>query len=76
MVEQVYTVMQTKSPKGRDGTAAASEPETRALLRALNSFNPRLIISIHSISDRRECNKHCGIVSRSACKRVGLSSRF
>jgi protein MpaA len=54
------TVMQTKSPKGRYGASAASEPETRALLRALDTFNPRLIISIHSISDRRECNNYDG----------------
>lgn len=53
-------VMQTKTPHGRYGTEAASEPETRALLCALDSFNPRLIISIHSISDHRECNNYDG----------------
>ncbi|HTL30533.1 MAG TPA: M14 family zinc carboxypeptidase [Tepidisphaeraceae bacterium] len=62
------TVMQTKAPKGRYGASAASEPETRALLRALDTFNPRLIISIHSISDHRECNNYDGPASDVAQK--------
>jgi protein MpaA len=67
------TVSQSKSPKGRYGTAAASEPETRALLRALDTFNPRLIISIHSISDRRECNNYDGPASDIAQKMSALN---
>ena len=67
------TVLQTKSPKGRYGAAAASEPETRALLRALDTFNPRLIISIHSISDRRECNNYDGPAADVAQKMSALN---
>jgi protein MpaA len=42
------------------GTQPASEPETQALLRALDETNPRLIISIHSITRGRECNNYDG----------------
>jgi len=67
------TVSQSKSPKGRYGANAASEPETRALLRALDSFNPRMIISIHSISDGRYCNNYDGPASDIAQKMSALN---
>jgi protein MpaA len=67
------TVMQSKSPKGRYGSNAASEPETRALLRALDTFNTRLIISIHSISNGRECNNYDGPAADVAQKMSALN---
>jgi protein MpaA len=47
-------------PSRRNGTAAASEPETRALVKALEDVKPRLLISIHSITRGRECNNYDG----------------
>lgn len=42
------------------GRTSASEPETQAILSALGSIRPHLIISIHSISRGRECNNFDG----------------
>lgn len=42
------------------GTAPASEPETRAAIDLIKSVRPAGIITIHSISDRRQCNNHDG----------------
>lgn len=44
----------------RGGAAAASEPETRAILTAIAQIRPRLIISIHSIRNGRQCNNYDG----------------
>lgn len=44
----------------RGGAAAASEPETRAILTAIAQIQPRLIISIHSIRNGRQCNNYDG----------------
>lgn len=57
------TVSQSRTARPRYGAAAASEPETRALIRAIETFDPRLIISIHSISDGRHCNNYDGPAS-------------
>jgi protein MpaA len=42
------------------GTAPGSEPETRAAIDLIESVKPADIITIHSISDRRQCNNHDG----------------
>jgi protein MpaA len=42
------------------GPKAASEPETRALIEAVERFNPGAVISIHSITRGRECNNYDG----------------
>lgn len=47
-------------PPPRGGKAAASEPETRAILAALDRTRPGLVISIHAIDDGRECNNYDG----------------
>jgi protein MpaA len=44
----------------RYGKESASEPETRAILSALDQLNPALIISIHSIDNARQCNNYDG----------------
>jgi protein MpaA len=47
-------------PSRRYGVTAASQPETRALLSALEQVRPALIISIHCADDRRKCNSYDG----------------
>lgn len=42
------------------GRRPASEPETRALMRAVEKLRPGRIISIHSISRERYCNNYDG----------------
>src|SRR5205085_5664810 len=42
------------------GQQATSEPETRAIISAIDVTHPRLIISIHSIDDGRECDNYDG----------------
>ena len=42
------------------GKESASEPETQAILAALDQMQPSLIISIHSIDGGRECNNYDG----------------
>jgi len=44
----------------RFGNAPQSEPETRAILKALDALRPRLLISIHSIDKGRQCNNYDG----------------
>ncbi|MBN2447495.1 MAG: DUF2817 domain-containing protein [Phycisphaerae bacterium] len=50
------------SPRGErhGGPSAASEPETQAIMHAVELLRPRAIISIHSISGGRECNNYDG----------------
>jgi len=48
------------STRPRYGASASSEPETRAILKALDTINPRLLISIHSITNGRQCNNYDG----------------
>jgi len=50
------------------GASAASEPETIALMQTIQQLKPRLIISIHSISDGRYCNNYDGPASDIAQK--------
>src|SRR5262245_24665399 len=47
-------------PARRTSTRASDQPETLALIRTIDALEPRLIISIHSITDRRECNNYDG----------------
>jgi protein MpaA len=42
------------------GDAPGSEPETRAVIRAVTRFAPAAIITIHSISHGRHCNNYDG----------------
>jgi protein MpaA len=42
------------------GPGAASEPETRAIMQAMEQLNPVAVISIHSISGARQCNNYNG----------------
>jgi protein MpaA len=44
----------------RYGPQPDSEPETHAILAALDQVKPRLIISIHSIDKNRQCNNYDG----------------
>lgn len=42
------------------GIAPASEPETRAAIEVIEHIKPRGVITIHSISNGRECNNFDG----------------
>jgi len=42
------------------GADALSEPESNAILNTIDTLNPRLIISIHSIGENRHCNNYDG----------------
>jgi protein MpaA len=44
----------------RYGNSAASQPETRAIIAALDQVQPSLIISVHSIDGGRQCNNYDG----------------
>jgi len=48
------------------GQRAASEPETRTLIRLIDRIRPRQIITVHSISDHRFCNNFDGPGARLA----------
>ncbi len=50
------------SPRSRmyGGPRPASEPETRAVIRAVERFKPARIITIHSIDKHRFCNNYNG----------------
>lgn len=56
------------SPRSRmfGGERPASEPETRAIIKAINRFRPQAIVSIHSISEGKECNNYDGPARRLA----------
>jgi predicted deacylase len=55
-----YRAGRSSSTQPRFGPSAASEPETRAVLKAIDEIGPRLLISIHSITDGRQCNNYDG----------------
>lgn len=42
------------------GEKAASEPETRAIIKAVELLEPARIVSIHAITKGRECNNYDG----------------
>ncbi len=44
----------------RHGARAASEPETRALMAAMEQVRPARVVSIHAIHGARECNNYDG----------------
>jgi murein peptide amidase A len=46
--------------RSRTGPYPMSEPETQAIMTALNMLEPSMIISIHSITRGRECNNYDG----------------
>jgi hypothetical protein len=47
-------------PGKRFGPRAASEPETRAILRAVEMLKPGRIVAIHTCLRRRHCNNYDG----------------
>lgn len=51
---------QVKNRSTSNGPAPSSEPESRAIQRAINSLNPEWIISIHSIARGKHCNNYDG----------------
>jgi protein MpaA len=55
-----YRAGRSSSTRPRYGASAGSEPEARAILRAIELTRPRLIISIHSITNGRQCNNYDG----------------
>ena len=44
----------------RSGTAPLTEPESRAIVRAIEMIDPKLLISIHSTNRGRHCNNWDG----------------
>ncbi len=52
----------TSQPRHRmfGGIQAASEPETRAVMKAITRFKPSDIVTIHSINKHRHCNNYDG----------------
>jgi len=42
------------------GPTPSSEPETRAVIKAVTHYHPGLIVTIHSIDRRRHCNNYDG----------------
>ena len=42
------------------GSSPASEPETRAIMRAIDMLKPTCVISVHSIARGRHCNNYDG----------------
>ncbi|MGD8454190.1 MAG: DUF2817 domain-containing protein [Phycisphaerae bacterium] len=50
----------TKSRRLNHGSHAASEPETVAIRRAIDTVRPDVAVSIHAISGGRQCNNYDG----------------
>jgi len=48
------------SAKRSYGGQPLSEPESQAIMNALDTLHPRLIISVHSIDDGKHCNNYDG----------------
>ncbi len=55
------------------GPRPASEPETRALVKLIESYRPRCIVTIHSISGHRFCNNYDGPARKLAQKMSRLN---
>jgi predicted deacylase len=49
-----------ETSRSSNGPEPLSEPESRAIKKAIDTLKPRLIISIHSIDDERRCNNFDG----------------
>jgi len=49
-----------RKTKYYNGPAPASEPETRAIIKAVEMLRPRRILTVHSIGEGRECNNYDG----------------
>lgn len=65
------------NPRSRmyGGPAPASEPETRAVIRLLNSCRPDAIVTVHSISRNRYCNNYDG-PGREIARRMARYNRY
>jgi protein MpaA len=50
------------NPRSRfyGGSTPSGEPETRAIIRLIESHQPARIITVHSIGDHRQCNNYDG----------------
>jgi len=48
------------------GEAPASEPETKAVLALLERYQPKRVLSVHSISEYQHCNNYDGPARRLA----------
>ena len=62
-VNRNFPASNWRAPKGRGGRhgeAAASEPETQALIRAVELLKPARIVAIHSIPAGKQCNNYDG----------------
>ena len=57
------------------GSQPLSEPESRAIMNAIDTLHPRLIISIHSIDDGRHCNNYDG-PAESIAKLMSTYNRY
>ena len=55
------------------GPTPASEPETRAIVRAVDMLDPDCIVSIHSIARGRHCNNYDGPAGDFATVMTGLN---
>jgi len=56
------------------GSSPASEPETRAIMRAIDLLDPSCVISVHSIARGRHCNNYDGPAGDLATLMAGLNS--
>ncbi|MFB3891963.1 MAG: DUF2817 domain-containing protein [Phycisphaerae bacterium] len=50
----------TGAGRHNGGESAASEPETAAIIKAVDTLNPRLIIALHAIGRGSHCNNYDG----------------
>ncbi|UCE61439.1 MAG: murein peptide amidase A [Phycisphaerales bacterium] len=57
------------------GDSPGSEPETRAVIKAVKRYRPTRIISIHSIDGRRHCNNYDG-PGRAIAEAMGRRNRY
>ena len=57
------------------GADAAGEPETRAIMQAVDTLRPARIISIHAISGGRQCNNWDGPAEELA-RRMAAKNRY
>jgi protein MpaA len=63
------------APRSRmyGGDSPGSEPETRAVMKAVERFQPARIVTVHSISGSRQCNNYDGPGRALALKLSGIN---
>ncbi|MCY2928429.1 MAG: M14 family murein peptide amidase A [Planctomycetota bacterium] len=57
------------------GASAGSEPETKALMQAIQQLNPGRIVSLHSISPGKHCNNYDG-PGQGLAKRMAAANHY